>query len=309
MSFMNLQKINLNLLKALRALLFEQNVSKAGRRIGVTQSAMSIALKQLRSILRDDLLVRGPEGRMHLTNFAKKLIIPVNTALDHIDIVFSANMPFDPSTSERTFHIGMSDYIAFVLLPKMMKEINKLAPNIKIVQHAINYLDSFEPFEEFKLDFVIGDFAKVPGSLKTTHLFTDKGIIVADKNHPALQDKKLTLKKFLEYPQVFVSLESRPEENFIAEMLEKLGNKVKVNLITPHTLIALQTLPGTLLMTNTVEKLAQPFIKPLGLEVCDTPYKLPKYHAKLYWQARDQNEIGHRWFRELIKNITDEINV
>lgn len=83
--------------------------------------------------------------------------------------------------------------------------------------------------------------------------------------------------------------------NFIADLLQKMGHSVDISLMTPNTLIAFHSLPGTLLMTNTVEKLAKPFLEFLGLEMCDTPYKLPKYHAKLYWHARDQNDEDHQW--------------
>lgn len=296
--------LNLNLLKALDALLSEHNVSKAGEKVGITQSAMSITLGQLRSIYKDDLLVRGPQGRMQPTDFAKNLAKPVREAMRQVEAVFVAHAPFEPADSARTFHIGMSDYIAFVLLPKLMQEIAHIAPDIKIVQHAVNHMDSLKHFEEFKLDVVIGDFKSVPKSLKTTQLFTDKSVIVADKKHPAFQGEKLTTKKFSDYPQVFVALESQPEENFIAEMLKKMGYPVKVSLMTPHTLIALQALPGTVLMTNTVEKLAGPFIEQLGLAMHETPYKLRDYQAKLYWHARDQNDQGHQWLRGLIKEIS-----
>jgi hypothetical protein len=57
-------------------------------------------------------------------------------------------------------------------------------------------------------------------------------------------------------------------------------------------------------MTNTVEKLAKPFIEPLGLTMCETPYKLRKYHAKMYWHARDHNDPAHLWLRGLIKSIS-----
>ncbi|MBX3710107.1 MAG: LysR family transcriptional regulator, partial [Gammaproteobacteria bacterium] len=191
----NIENINFNLLKALDALLSEQSVSKAGEKTGVTQSAMSITLGQLRNLYQDDLLVRGPQGRMQLTPFAKKLALPVREAMFHAKAVFVASTPFDPATSERTYHVGMSDYIAFVLLPMLMQKMIPLAPHVKIVQHAINHMDNLELFEKLSLDVVIGDFQSVPNSLKMTQLFTDQGVIVADKNHPAFKDEKLTAKK------------------------------------------------------------------------------------------------------------------
>src|SRR5262249_34770584 len=158
------------------------------------------------------------------------------------------------------------------------------------------HLEDLQPFEE--LDLVIGDFQKAPVSLKTLPLFVDKGVIVADKHHPAFRGN-FTLEQLLAYPQVFVALESQPEENFIAKMLQQKGHEVKINLITPHTLIALQVLPDTLLMTNTVTRLATPFIKPLGLAMKPTPFELRHYHARLYWHMREDNEPGHRWLRQL----------
>ncbi|NNM59222.1 MAG: LysR family transcriptional regulator [Legionellales bacterium] len=293
--------INFNLLKALDALLLEQNVSKAGDKVGVTQSAMSVSLNQLRKMYHDDLLVRGAQGRMSLTNFAEELRLPVQEAMRQMETLFIAHAPFEPIHSTRTFHIGMSDYIAFVLLPNLMKIAGTIAPNIKIVQHAVNHLDSLRPFEETQLDLVLGDFRSVPSSLKMTSLFTDEGVIVADKKHPAFALKTFSVEKMLTYPQVFVALESQPEGNFIVDMLKKKGHTVKVSLMTPHTLIALQTLPQTLLMTNTVKKLAEPFLEPLGLAMRETPYKLRNYHANMYWHARMQNDPAHVWLRELIK--------
>lgn len=300
----NLSKLNFNLLKSLNALLKEKNVSRAGARINITQSATSLCLKQLRQIYQDDLLVRGQQGKMTLTTFAKTLLIPVQQALQDMEAVFASRLSFEPSSAEKTFHIGMPDYVAFILLPKLMKMLEKMAPGIRIVQHILNYLDNSSPFEELAIDLAIGDFPKAPNTLRTTSLFKDKGIIVACNKHPAMQSKVLTLKSFIKYPQVFVALEGQPEENFIVNMLEKMGHKVNVRLITPNTLIPLQTLPNTLLMTNTVERLAFPFVKPLGLAIRATPYKLRDYHAKMYWHPRNHNEPAHQWLREIIKNCS-----
>lgn len=304
---MNIAEINYNLLKVFNALLLEQNVSRAAARIGITQSAVSISLKQLRTIYNDELLVRGQQGRMSLTPLAKSLIQPVRQAVQYSEAAFTAHLPFETAATSRTFHIGMSDYLALVLLPKLMQTITKIAPNIKVVQHAINHLDSMKPFEESTLDVAIGQFVKAPSSLKITSLFTDKGVIAADKSHPAFQKSKLTLKEYEKYPQVFVSLESQPDQNTLIDIIEKQGCRLDVSLMTPHTIIALQALPGTLLIGNVVERLATPFIKMLGLGLRHPPYKVGNYHAQMYWHLRDQNDPGHQWLRELIKDIAKKI--
>jgi DNA-binding transcriptional LysR family regulator len=201
----------------------------------------------------------------------------------------------------------MSDYLALVIMPKLIKTVTQIAPNTRIIQHAINHLDSLKPFEESSLDIAIGQFIDAPQSLKVTSLFSDKGIIAADKKHPIFQKKEVTLKEYAKYPQVFVSLESQPDQNALIKHIEDQGCKLNVALMTPHTIIALQTLPGTLLISNVVEHLANPFVKPLGLSIHETPYKVKKYHAQMYWHPRDQNDSGHQWLRELVKNISKSI--
>jgi len=300
---MSQTNINLNLLKALHALLEEKSVSKAGIRLGLTQSAVSLALRQLRAIYQDELLTRGSHHQMVLTTFAKGLQAEVREALRIAEKVFIEKAGFDPATSTRTFHIGMSDYIAFLLLANLMQKVVEQAPKIKIVQHAVNYLGGIDNFYESGMDMIIGDFAKAPPGLKVTHLFTDRRVVVADKNHPAFASGKLTLKKLIQYPQVFIALQNQPEYSLHIELLQNMGCQFQVSLMTPYALIVLQTLPNTLLMTNTSEKLSQPFLTPLGLAAHKTPYSVPPFRGNLYWHPRDQTDPGHIWLRNLIKSV------
>jgi hypothetical protein len=60
-------------------------------------------------------------------------------------------------------------------------------------------------------------------------------------------------------------------------------------------------------MTNTVEGLAKPFLESMCLAVRDTPYKLKKYHADLYWHPKDQNDPAHQWLRGIIKAICKDL--
>src|ERR1700742_681948 len=54
--------LDLNLLRVLDVLLEERSVTRAGERLGLTQSAISHALNRLRYALADDLFLRGPDG-------------------------------------------------------------------------------------------------------------------------------------------------------------------------------------------------------------------------------------------------------
>ena len=296
-------KLNLNLFKALHALLQEKNVSLAAEKCGVTQSAMSVSLKKLRAHFNDELLSRSQGNTWCLTPMAVDLVEKVQHVIDDCNQVFEHEQRFDPKEARATLTLGMPDYVGFVLLPRLMSVLASQAPGIDIVHVAVNDLTHIETFHQYGLDFAIGDFRHAPDGLMTCRLFEDQGIIVGDSRHPIFRGEALTVIDLVQYPQVFVSLEKGVRENFILSMLREQGYDVDVKLITPHTLLALQVLTGTELLTNTVKGLAMPLMDTLNLAWKPVPYPLRSYQAKLYWLSRVQCSPMHVWLRDLIKEL------
>ncbi len=95
---MNLAKYDLNLLVALDALLTEKNVTHAGDRIGLSQSAMSGVLSRLRHMFKDDLLVRVGR-RMELTPRAQELIDPLRECIRDVEDLISTRVTFEPDSA------------------------------------------------------------------------------------------------------------------------------------------------------------------------------------------------------------------
>ena len=126
---MRFQKLDLNLLVALDALLQERSVSLAADRIHLSQSATSSALGRLRDYFEDELLVL--KGRsMVLTPRGEELIEPVRAVLDLIRSTIAIAQPFDPAISNRSIGIMASDYTVEVLLRRAMLEFAEEAPGI-----------------------------------------------------------------------------------------------------------------------------------------------------------------------------------
>src|SRR5438477_12929760 len=95
MHAMNLAALDLNLLVALDALVSEAHVGRAAMRVGLSQPATSHALRRLRELLGDPLLVRVG-SRMQLTPRAQGLRAPLAQALDQVRGLF-ATESFDPT--------------------------------------------------------------------------------------------------------------------------------------------------------------------------------------------------------------------
>ena len=103
----SLSEINLNLLVALGALIDECSVSRAAERLGVTQSAMSHSLRQLRELLGDRLLVRGPRG-MLLTPRAEALRAPLRRGLGELERVVAGEVVWSPASEARVWRATCS---------------------------------------------------------------------------------------------------------------------------------------------------------------------------------------------------------
>ncbi len=118
---MNLKSLDLNLLVALDALLLEGNVGRAAMRIGLSQPAASHALRRLRDILHDPLLVRVG-ARMQLTPRAETLRGPLTQALEQVRGLFAPS-DFDAANSDRHFRLMMPDLAVELLMPPLMQKI------------------------------------------------------------------------------------------------------------------------------------------------------------------------------------------
>ena len=131
MGSVELGSFNLNLLLALDALLTERSVTAAARRVGVTPSAMSHSLAELRELLDDALLVRS--GReMLLTPRAQALVTPLHQLLGDAQRLLGGGASFEPETAERRFVIAAPDFLATLLLPPLLAAIGRNAPRISI---------------------------------------------------------------------------------------------------------------------------------------------------------------------------------
>jgi DNA-binding transcriptional LysR family regulator len=146
---MNLAGIDLNLLVVFDALMAECQVTRAGERIGLSQPATSNALARLRNLTKDELFVRT-SGGLQPTPVAISLAAQIQPALKQIQAALSSAQSFDPMTSDRVFNVGMSDYAEFVLLPRLLEQLETTAPHVKIQiksgdrQHQLALLDKGE---------------------------------------------------------------------------------------------------------------------------------------------------------------------
>jgi LysR family transcriptional regulator, nod-box dependent transcriptional activator len=218
----NLRNVDLNLLVVLDALLSERNVSRAGQRIGLSQSAMSAALARLREVFRDPLLVRvGRE--LALTRNAEELIIPIRETLGLIEQTLLQKPGFEPKVDTRTFSISASDYAGLVLLTPFVRAVAVEAPNVTL--HLLpRARDAARILQTDQADLVI-EPSELFGETEfpSSPLLSDRWLCAVDENHPDVSQGLMTKEQFLQLPHLVYGIGIDRQLNLADQHLAQLA--------------------------------------------------------------------------------------
>lgn len=295
---MNLRNIDLNLLVAFDALVAEGSASRAANRLGVTQPAVSHALKRLRHLFKDELLVRGPHG-LQPTGRALSLHPQVQSVLADIRSIVSTGIEFDPATTQRTFRLSMSDAMSVEALPSIVRRIRREAPDIDIVISTSGPQESCARIADDGIDLAIGVFPHVPKDLFSRQLYRDTLICVADKRNARLKSGRMTLEDYLDSPHVTVA-RHRDTGIQVDEILDSMGIPRRIVVAVPHYLSIPSLIRGTDLVAHTRRRLLSVFRLSTGLVVFPVPMQVPELEFIQIWHKRYEGDAGHRWLRDLV---------
>ncbi|BCQ69084.1 hypothetical protein PEQA60_30740 [Pseudomonas sp. Eqa60] len=132
MNQMNIASVDLNLLKAFEALHDESSASRAALRLGVTQSAMSAALRRLRELYGDPLFVRTGRG-LAPTLKANQLKPVVSEALNKCRQSLAMVAPDTADYQGRSVTLGLSDDFEIAYGRQMIEAVARRAPKLRLI--------------------------------------------------------------------------------------------------------------------------------------------------------------------------------
>ncbi len=180
---MNFATFDLNLLRALDALLTEGSTVKAAARLGLSQSAVSGALSRLRHALGDPLFVRHG-NRLVATDYAAGLMAPVRQELERIEAMLSPPAEFDPQTASGTFRITASDFFAELLMPRLADLLHKKAPGIRAQLIDLVARDYVSSLERRNADLALIPDMQLPDWVSREPLFRSPFHVIARQGNP-----------------------------------------------------------------------------------------------------------------------------
>ncbi len=298
---MKLSGIDANLLAALDALLREKSVTRAARRLGVGQPALSHSLSRLRAHFGDELLVL--KGRNYvLTDKAEKLVRVVANATRALAEVFEEHPSFDAATSSYRFVVACSDLFGILVIPELLRTLRREAQHVEVELRAI-VATSKESILEGGVDLALGIFEDVPASVNQQSLYEDPAVCIVRANHEQV-GKRLTLETYGKLPHMEIgpTADSIPGLH-IERALSAIGRRRQVTLRVPYYLLAPHILEHSDHVATLSASGADILAKIARLRIVAPPLALPSYKYSQIWQNRHNDDRAHTWLRERIANI------
>jgi LysR family transcriptional regulator, nod-box dependent transcriptional activator len=302
---MDLHLFDLNLLVALDALLTERNVTRAGNRLNLSQSAMSGALARLRHYFRDELLV--PVGRqMVLTPVADGLVGPVRDILLQIRGTLGSKPRFEPSTATRHLSLAVSDYVTEILMADVLRAARCEAPHITFELRPVGRRAG-EDLESGELDFLIAPAGYVSSTQPTEVLFEDTYTCVIWSGNTVV-GKTMTLEQYLDLGHVVVNVAgNEPPSNYDEQFLRRSNFKRRAEVSVPTFSVAPQLVVGTDRVATITTRLAVKCAESLPLRLLPLPIAMPPMVEMLQWHKVHEYDPAHDWFRILLKKVVQRL--
>lgn len=297
-----LDKIDLHLIKVLHTVLTERSVSRAATRLGMYQPAVSAALKRLRDLAGDPLLVRSGAG-MVPTDAGLRMIEPSAHIIRAAEVMFSDARGFDPQTAQASFRIAASDYLDPLFLPHLVSRIKQQAPLAHIeIQPLTGMADYRQRLGAGDCDIVIGNWPQPPEDLHMGKLFSDEVVCLVGDKHPALR-RKWTPEAWLAAEHIAPTPTHPGAKGVIDDHLASLQLARNITARCPHFGLIPSMVASSLLVLTTGRQYCERYCHSLPVKILPCPIPFPPMMYYQLWHERSHVSAQARWLREQVKSV------
>jgi len=298
---MDTKRLDLNLLVTLEALLAEQNVTRAARRLHLSQPAVSAQLVRLRDLFGDPLLIPAQRG-MTSTAKADELLAPLRSALDQVRATVGQHGHFDPAQARLTVAIACTDYLQAALAQPLVLELRRQSPGIRVALRVLDIPQLAMQMARGEVDLALMTPSDAPAGLHSRQLFDEGYVLIGRRGHPRLR-RKLTAAQFAQLDHIVVSLRGGDFATPVDDILATLGLQRNVVLSAASFLFV----PDMVARSDLVALVPQRLVgdRANELRVVECPIPVPHFGVGMLWHDRSHGHAGQRWVREVIGTLVD----
>lgn len=230
----DIRNLDLNLLKALDALLDERSVTRAAARLALTQPAVSGMLTRLRDAFNDPLFIRAPHG-MVPTLRAQALAAPVKQLLTDAETLLQP-VVFDPLEADFTWTIAATDYALKAVIVPFIAALKPMAPGIRVRIIPESPATLLAQTERGEVDIALLTPHDTPPELHSRALYQEEYVCLLREDHPQA-NQPLTLDRFCALEHVLVSWQGDSFRGVTDDALAALGRTRRVGLSVSSFLV------------------------------------------------------------------------
>lgn len=299
-----LRKIDLNLLLIFDIIYRERSITTSALQIGLTQSAVSLALNRLRFILNDSLFIW--DGRtMQPTGRCEEVAPSIMQIINQIRETVLGN-EFSPKNIKREFSIATADYFHWLLGGSLTNALSTEAPDITLSLIDVKP-EMLEGHAALQNEFFVlpADTFNTVG-LNHQQIFEDRYIGICARGNPLVYEG-MDAASFFRLPQASFSTNSKIVRSHEAKFLENADVKMSYKIITPHYTVIPHIIAQTQIVAVMQERLARYFASFLPLQLFIPPVQYPELLINLYWHPSYDGESAHKFLRMTIANLAGQL--
>lgn len=293
----NIKSLDLNLLKALEALLETRSVTAAAARLSLTQPTLSGMLARLRAAFDDPLFVRSQRGIIP-TPRAEELTIQLKVVMQEINTLLQPT-EFDPAKAERTISIAATDYAQRVVILPFLALLRREAPGIRMSVRPANMDNMASQMASGALDLALTTPEGAADTLKARHLFDERYVCVLRKDHPAAQGT-LSLDDFCTLDHAIMSHDGTQFRGATDQALDRIDRKRRVVVSAPNFTMLIDLIKTSDCCALLPSRLIR---NEQGLTIIEPPVAVPGFTKVLAWHERTHTDATLKWMRERLANL------
>ncbi|MBC8748380.1 DNA-binding transcriptional LysR family regulator [Paraburkholderia sp. WC7.3g] len=297
MNKLNLGVADLNLLRVFLAIWDLRSLTAAGDRLGLTQPAVSHALRRLRTLFEDPLFARTPSG-MVPTDAAYRLYPPLAQAFAIINEAVQQLAKFEPSSARRVFRVSMSDMSEFYFLPPLAALLDREARGIRIEVTNVPVESVSAAMRAGEIDLALGYVPGLDAGCVSQTLFVDEHVCVVRAGHP-LRKTKPSREDLTALRYVYASTNATGHR-MVEQWLDELNLKRDVVLRLPHFVVAPEIVTNTDLAVIFPKSIAKRFNRGKAFRILPLPFSLPPIEIQVHSHTQFAADPGIAWLRETI---------
>ncbi|MCG6656983.1 LysR family transcriptional regulator [Halomonas campisalis] len=302
---LNFRSIDLNLLPVFAAVVEEGQLARAAERLGMSQPAVSAALKRLRLTVGAPLFSRSRAG-LSPTPLAQELYQRISQGLSVLAEALDPEQVFDPTRSDRDFRLVAGDYFDTLLLGRLIASLRRQQAPVTVQALPLRG-EWLTALLHADVDIVLDTVAIDDHRVNYVVISEDSPVVVARQDHPCIRDR-ITLDDFFMAEHVVLPPRERgvlPLDQILADerwprRQRRIG--VQVSQFTNQFAVVAESD----LIATVPRRLAKHLAPSLGLQVMEFPISVPRVPIYLLWPKVLDHDPGHQWFRE---QLTEQVRL